>query len=145
MKFAAAFVLAGLALGSLMAWNVMGGDGSGCCPQCGCTHLVPVCRQVPVVTKVPKVEYTCKCGDICVPGRSIYCGKECVTDCDGNCHHEKVYQPTCGKIYPTAKLVKTTKMIEKCTYKCVVEYVCDQCGCNCTSGSRSAVPGKVHD
>jgi hypothetical protein len=95
---------------------------------------VPVCRQVPSVTKVPKVEYSCKCGDICVPGRSVYCGEECVTDGDGNCHHQKVYQPTCGKIYPTVTLVKTTKMIDKCTYKCVVEYVCGKCGRNCTSG-----------
>lgn len=141
MKSIFFLVLSGLTLGTLLAWNVMAGDGYGCCAHCGCNNLVPVCRLVPVTTKVPKVEYSCKCGDICVPGRSICCGKECVTDCDGNCHQAKVYEPTCGKVYPTVTLVKTTKMVEKCTYKCVVEYVCDKCGCNCGSGTGCATPG----
>jgi hypothetical protein len=78
-----------------------------------------------------------------VPGRSVYCGKECVTDCEGNCHQRKVYLPSCGKVYPTVMLVKTTKMVEKCTYKCVVEFVCDQCGRNCSAGAGCAAPGNV--
>ena len=123
MRFLLTIALGSLALGSLIAWSVKGGDGSGCCPHCGCNDLVAVCKQVPVVTKVPKVEYSCKCGDICVPGRSIYCGKECMTDCDGHSPHEKIYQPTCGKIYSTVSPQKTTTMVEKCSYKCVVEYV----------------------
>jgi hypothetical protein len=137
MKLIVPLLLSSLALGSLLAWSVKGSEGS-CCPQCGSNQLTPVCRQVPVITKVPKVEYSCKCGDICVPGRSIYCGKECVTDCDGKCHHQHVYQPTCGKTYPTVTLVKTTTMVEKCSYKCVVEYACSNCGCNCSGASCTA-------
>jgi hypothetical protein len=138
MRFLLKLAFGSLALGCLIAWTVNGGDGSGCCPHCGCNNLVPVCKQVPVVTKVPKVEYSCKCGDICVPGRSIYCGKECVTDCDGCTHHEKIFQPTCGHIYKTVTPEKKTTMVEKCSYKCVVEYVCGKCGCNCGGGGYSA-------
>jgi hypothetical protein len=51
-----------------------------------------------------------------------------VTDCDGHTHHQKVYLPTCGKIFSTVTPAKTTTMVEKCTYKCVVETVCCNCG-----------------
>src|ERR1043165_3014030 len=74
MRFLLKIAFSSLALGCLIAWSVKGGDGSGCCRHCGCNNLVPTCKQLPVVTKVPKVEWSCKCGDICVPGRSIYCG-----------------------------------------------------------------------
>jgi len=114
---------------SLAVWNARAGEGCGCgCPHCGCSNVAKVCRLVPQVTKVPCVEYSCKCGDICVPGRSICCGKECVTDCDGHTHHQNVFMPTCGKVYATVVPQKTTTMVEKCTYKCVVETVCGQCG-----------------
>jgi hypothetical protein len=63
-----------------------------------------------------------------VPGKSCYVGKECTTDCDGNCHHVKVYQPTCGKVFQTVTPAKTTTFTEKCTYKCVPETVCCKCG-----------------
>lgn len=140
MKLLATLIFGGITFGSLLAWDVMAGDGGGCCARCGCANLVPVCRQVPVITKVPRVEYSCKCGEICVPGRSVCCGQERVTDGDGNCRYQKVYQPTYGKIYPTVTLVRTTRMVEICTYRCVVEYVCSQCGCNCEGRTGRAGP-----
>ncbi len=118
---------------SLIAAKAQAQDG-GCCPHCGCNNVTKVCRLVPVVTKVPKVEYSCKCGDICVPGHSKCVGTECVTDCDGCTHHQKVYEPCCGKIFKTVTPEKKTTMVEKCTYKCVVEYVCGKCGCGCGNG-----------
>jgi len=138
MKFVASIVLCSLAVVCL-SWSVRGGDGCGSCPHCGC-GVTKVCRIVPVVTKVPKVEYACKCGDICVPGKSRCVGTECVTDCNGCTINQKVYEPNCGKVYATVTPQKTTTMIEKCTYKCVVEYVCDKCGCNCggAGGAHSA-------
>jgi hypothetical protein len=141
MKFILSTSLAVLMLASLVAWNVNAGDGSGCCPQCGCNNLTAVCRVVPVVTKVPKVEYSCKCGDICVPGKSICVGTECVTDCNGNTCQQKVYEPCCGKVYSTVTPGKTTTMVEKCTYKCVVEYVCGKCGCGAGGGPTYAPAG----
>jgi hypothetical protein len=118
-------------------------EGGGCCPQCGCNNVTAVCRLVPVVTKVPKVEYSCKCGDVCVPGHSKCVGTECVTDCDGHTHHQKVYEPSCAKIFKTVTPQKTTTMVEKCTYKCVVEYVCGKCGCGCSGNANGYASPQV--
>ena len=120
-----------------LVWNVQGGDGCGNCPRCG-SGVTKVCRIVPVITKVPKVEYSCKCGDICVPGKSRCVGTECVTDCNGCTINQKVYEPNCGRVYTTVTPEKKTTMVDKCSYKCVVEYVCEKCGCGC--GGQS-MPG----
>jgi hypothetical protein len=117
----------------LCVWAANAGDGGACCHQCGCTNLQKVCRLVPTVTKVPKVEYSCKCGEICVPGRSQCVGTETVTDCNGNCYQVPAYQPTCGRVYATVTPAKTTTFTEKCGYKCVVGTVCGNCGCSCGS------------
>lgn len=135
MKFRLAIAFASLLLGSLV-WNVRGGDGCGCCPQCGGCDFKTVCRIVPVITKTPKTEYDCKCEDFCVPGRSRCVGCETVTDCNGNCYQQKCYEPTCGKVYSKTSLIKTTTMVEKCSYKCVAEKVCCRCGC----GGGQAAP-----
>jgi len=121
-----------------------GGDSCGCCPHCGCNEFKTVCKVVPQVNKTPKVEYCCKCEEICVPGRSQCVGTQCVTDCNGCTHEENVYQPTCGKVYTKKTLVKNTTTIEKCTYKCVAETVCCKCGCGASGGgysSQSYAPG----
>jgi len=123
-----------------LTWNVRGGDNCGCCPHCG-SGVSKVCKLVPVVTKTPKTEYYCKCGDICVPGRSRCVGTECVTDCDGCTHQQKVFEPCCGKVYATVTPGKTTTMVEKCSYKCVVEYVCCKCGCCLGSSGSGAEHG----
>jgi hypothetical protein len=135
MKFKVSTALLLLAAACL-AWNVRGGDGCGSCPHCG-GCLTPVCKLVPVVTKTPKTEYYCKCGDICVPGRSTCVGTECVTDCDGCTHNQKVYEPCCGKVYATVTPGKKTTIVEKCSYKCVVEYQCCKCGCCGNSAGTS--------
>jgi hypothetical protein len=129
MKILTAFSIV-LALIPILAWAT-GGESCGCCPHCGCNETKTVCRLVPQVTKKPKIEYECKCEDICVPGRSCFVGTECVTDCNGCTHEEKVYQPTCGKVYTKRTLVKKTTTVESCTYKCVAETVCCNCGCSC--------------
>lgn len=117
-----------------LVWNVQGGDSCGTCPRCGC-GVTKVCRIVPVITKVPKVEYSCKCGDICVLGKSQCVGTECVTDCNGCTINQKVYEPNCGRVYTTVTPEKKTTMVDKCTYKCVVECVCEKCGCGCGGGN----------
>lgn len=112
-----------------LSWNALGGENCGCCcPHCGGCEFDKTCRLVPHVTKVPHVEYSCKCEDVCVPGKSCYVGKECVADCDGNCHEQHAYAPTCGRVFMKVTPAKKTTMIEKCGYKCVVEYVCCKCG-----------------
>lgn len=144
MRLYSTLIIVALGLLPLLA-RAGGGDSCRCCPQCGCNEFKTVCRIVPQTTKTPKVEYSCKCEDICVPGRSQCVGTECVTDCNGCSHEEKVYQPTCGKVYTKKTLVKTTTTVEKCTYKCVAESVCCKCGCCCGSGtgysSQSYAPG----
>ena len=61
-------------------------------------------------------------------------------DCNGCPINQKVYEPLCGRVYTTVTPQKTTTMIDKCTYKCVVEYVCEKCGCGC-GGGGNAMPG----
>jgi len=62
-----------------------------------------------------------------VPGHSKSVG----TECDGNSHQQKVFERTCAEIFKTVTPQKTTTMVERCTYKCVVEIVCGKCGCVC--------------
>jgi hypothetical protein len=138
MRFVLSLTFAALALGVLGSVYARGGDGAGGCPQCGCCNVTKVCKIVPVTIQVPKTCYACKCGDTCVPGKSTCVGTECVKDCDGHTCQQKVYEPCCGKVYKTVTPEKTTTMIQKNSYKCVVEYICDKCGCCC--GSEQA-PG----
>lgn len=145
MKLLAKIAFVTLAFTSLLVWNARGGDGGGGCPQCGCCDVKVVCRIVPVVTKTPKVEYSCKCEDFCAPGRSRCVGTETVTDCKGNCFEQKCFEPTCGKVYTKSTLVKTTTMVEKCTYKCVAETVCCKCGsCRGTADQTTTAPASGH-
>jgi len=123
--------------------GIQAGEGCGC-PHCGCCDVKVVCRIVPQITKTPKVEYSCQCEDVCMPGRSICTGKETVTDCHGNCYQQKCYEPTCGKVYNKTTLVKTTTMIEKCTYKCVAETVCCKCGSSYGTNATPATPAGLH-
>jgi len=102
--------------------------GQECCDRCdlcGCASPCrKVCRCVPEVKKTPKVTYSCECEDFCVPGpsqRSAYCD-----DCGKK---QYVYTPTCAEVRTRKKLVKHETMVEKKTYKWVVETICDACAC----------------
>jgi hypothetical protein len=128
MKYIFPRITAALALAALVAAHLAAEEPCSCCAHCGCHNVTKVCRLVPVIEKVPKVEYFCKCEDVCLPGRSKCVGTETVTDCDGHCHQQKVFEPCCGKVFSRVTPGKTTTMVEKCTYKCVVEYVCGKCG-----------------
>jgi hypothetical protein len=60
----------------------------------------------------------------------------------------KVFETTCAKLFKTVTPQKTTTMVEKRTYKCVVDYVCGKCGSVCggnnnpqpTATSKAAQP-----
>ncbi|HEX4130825.1 MAG TPA: hypothetical protein VHZ24_12350 [Pirellulales bacterium] len=109
-----------------------------CCPQCGCHKLKKVCHLVPEVKKVARTEYSTKCEDFCIPGRSEPCGTRCVNDGCGGCHEEKIWQPTCGCVRTRTLLVKKVTVEEKPGFKCVVEAYCCHCGCNCAAAGKGA-------
>ena len=96
------------------------------CNQCGCNQGRKVCKLVPTVTKTTTFEYSCKCEDICLNGRSKCIGTKQVCD-DGCMKCEKVMQPTCCEVKTITKLVKTPVVKEKHGWKCVVVQVCGGC------------------
>ena len=139
MKLSQLYAVGVLVLFVVKAFAWSESNGFDCCPHCGCHNLTKVCRMIPEIKKVPKVEYSSKCDDFCLPGRSHCVGTQCVTDCNGCCKSEKVYEPNCGRVRMISKLVKTTTMVEKSSFKCVVETICEQCGGNCDC-QNSPVP-----
>jgi len=116
----------------LMVPCIAGGPQQ-CCPQCGCTSLKKVCRQVPDVKIEKETNWTVVCEDICLPGPSRYCGTKCVPDPEarGGMRREIIWEPTCGRIITRKKLKKETVNVEVPIIKCVVDTVCEQCGCQC--------------
>jgi hypothetical protein len=121
MKYASVLTLLIAVLGSV--GSAEAGHG---CNSCGCNQGRKVCKLVPVVTKTTKFEYSCKCEDICLNGRSKCIGTQQVCD-DGCVKCEPVMQPTCCKVKTITKLVKTPVVKEKHGWKCVVVQVCGGC------------------
>jgi hypothetical protein len=107
------------------------------CHHCGCSKVRKVCCPVQEIVKETTFEYSCKCEDFCIPGRSKCVGTCCKPDCNGCCHREKVMQPTCGKVATKTVLVKTPVVKEKCVTKWVVKTVCCSCGKDCGPGCAS--------
>jgi hypothetical protein len=122
MKYASILSLAVAVMG--LVGSADAGHG---CNQCGCNQGRKVCKLVPSVTKTTTFEYSCKCEDICLNGRSKCIGTQQVRDCDGCVKCEKVMQPTCCQVKSITKLVKTPVTKEKHGWKCVVVQVCGGC------------------
>ena len=102
------------------------------CAQCGCGQLKKVCRMVPDVKKVTEFKYTVEEEEVCLLGKSGSEERMVADACspDGlRC--ETVTTPRCGRIVCKKKLKKTSTTVEKPVFKCVVETMCCQCGCNC--------------
>lgn len=104
------------------------------CHHCGCCQVRKVCCPVQEIVKETTFEYSCKCEDFCVPGRSKCVGTCCKPDCNGCCHCEKILQPTCGQVRTKTVLMKTPVVKEKCVTKWIVKTVCCGCGKDCGHG-----------
>ena len=104
------------------------------CSNCGCRQFDRVCRTVPEVKKITESKYVVECEEVCLPGKSR-CEERIVADNDapGGQRCETVMVPTCSRIVTKKKLKKVTTTIEKPSWKCVVDTVCTQCGCQCGS------------
>ena len=113
------------------------GDCKDCpCAHCGCmAHCQKVCHVICEWKDVKETVYTCRCTDVCIPGRSE---KGCtqIDECDpDNCRLLHDYKPlytlwnpsNCARIRPVTKLVKIEITHKVPTYKWVVEYRCDHC------------------
>jgi hypothetical protein len=102
--------------------------GNGACCHCqGCPATRQVCRWVSETKTIEVEKWDCECETICIPGRSEHCGKRCAADCDckkSALHH---WSPTCAKARTIKKLKKVKEKQEVCTWKWIVEEVCDQC------------------
>lgn len=129
-----------LSLVVALAGLVAQADAGHGCNQCGCNQGRKVCKLVPNVTKTTKFEYSCKCEDICLNGRSKCIGTEQV--CKNGCVTcEPVMQPTCCKVKTITKLVKTPVVTEKHGWKCVVVRVCG--GCRQCAEAREATEAET--
>jgi hypothetical protein len=105
-----------------------------CCDHCGCdSSCEKVCRVICEIKKVPKVTYDCECEDVCVPGPSC-----CTVVCDECGNKKKVFTPTCGKVYTKTKVVKHEELVDKVTYRWVVETLCCGCSARCAAADRAA-------
>jgi hypothetical protein len=105
------------------------------CPQCGCGQLKKVCRIVPDVKKVTEFKYTVDEEEVCLLGKSgadERVVEDSCSPCGQRC--ETVKSPRCGRIVCKKKLKKTSSTVEKPSFKCIVETICCQCGCNCDQG-----------
>lgn len=137
MKYASILSLA-IALAGMLGTA----EAGHCCNSCGCNSGRKVCKLVPSVTKTTTFEYSCKCEDICLNGRSKCIGTEKVCDpCTGCVKCEKVMQPTCCKVKTITKLVKTPVVKEKHGWKCVVVQVCG--GCRQCAEAREATEAET--
>jgi hypothetical protein len=96
------------------------------CSQCGgCEQIRKVCKAVPETKKVKSTVWSCKCEEICIPGRTL------THDC----------QPTCGRPRNVTKLVKKEVTKEVPGYKWVTTYVCGKC-CDAASEVPAPTPAK---
>jgi hypothetical protein len=113
------------------------GDCRDCpCEHCGCqAHCQKICHPVCQWKDVKETVYTCRCTDICIPGRSE---KQCtvVDECNPyNCPLAHDYKPLytlwnpaqCARTRSVTKLVKLEVTHKVPVYKWVVEYCCDSC------------------
>jgi hypothetical protein len=135
------------------------GDCRDCrCEHCGCqAHCKKVCHAICEWKDVKETVYTCRCTEVCIPGRSE---KECtkVDECNPyNCPIAHDYKPIysiwnpaeCARIRPVTKLVKLEVTHKVPVYKWVVENCCDRCCCAMTdrgssnSGSPADMPAQA--
>jgi hypothetical protein len=109
-----------------------------CCPQCGCHEgLIPVCHTYWTTKKETKYRYCCQCEPICIPEGSTCCRKLCGTTGDGAdgscCNDVGGASGHCNcSIFAQHKLVKFPYTVETPVCKCKIDWICPQCGCNCT-------------
>ena len=122
----------GMAAAILLFAVALAAGGDGTCSHCqGCAATKKVCRWVPEKKKITIDKWDCECETICIPGRSQHCGKDCTVDCDGKKHTVHHWIPTCAKPRTINKLRKVKEEKEVCTWKWVVEEVCDHCAGKC--------------
>lgn len=129
-------------------------DGCGqisACALCGChAPCKKVCRLVCETKKVEETVWEVQCEDFCpllpkIFGKKCGCGDPgCGRDpavcggCEAGCGKEPP-TPQCGKSRVKKTLVKKTITKEVPVYRCVVEYVCGECGCG-DAGAAPAAP-----
>lgn len=111
------------------------------CDFCGCEcECESVCRLIIGTKTVPEITYSVECEEICLPGPSKCCGKECVEEIDPctGCvqhSHKAVWEPNPrGKPYVKKRLVKIETPQQVPAYKWVTQHVCPRCAqCGCLS------------
>ena len=98
------------------------------CNHCGCCdqHVRKVCRVKCEMKDVKTTKYGMVCEDYCLPGHGEKCG----------CQHV----PSCGCVRTKHKLTKFEEVKKVPTYKCVVEYLCDNCCHACGAAPMNEEP-----
>ncbi len=146
-----------LTLASIPCFVQAGDDCCQChCEHCGCqANCQKCCHVVCEWKEIKEYVYTCRCQDICIPGRSE---KGCTQydECAPYCPILEGPKPLytewcpgdCARIRDVSKLIKIQVTRKVPTYKWAVEYCCDKCRCkiaaedaangNPTAGNLSA-------
>lgn len=116
----------------------------GVCAQCGCAARVrKVCVPKQVEKEIIKVCWDYKCEDICIPGRSIKCGENCLQDECGWWTHG-IWKPTCARIKTRRVPVKTEVKRKVPAIEWVVECRCEGCcHAHALASPAAAVPPSV--
>lgn len=107
------------------------------CSHCGCSKVEKICRVVPDVKKVTQTKFVVECEDVGILGRSICQEATYGANCAPGEEPQMVRIPTCDRIVTKKKLKKVTTTVDKPGWKCVVETVCSQCGCECGTANCS--------
>lgn len=106
-------------------------DAAGPC-GCNCSNSCKTyCRLVCTMKSELTFDYSMDCDQYCHLGPSDKCGKKKV--CDNGIlgfHWETIWKPNCSCVVREKRtLVKVPVVKQVPVYTCVVERVCDHCGC----------------
>jgi hypothetical protein len=132
---------------------------SDCCAYCGCHGCCEkYCRIVCEMKEVKKTVWAVHCKDFCapLPNCPLHCCEgcengddescktcNCENSCDKHCdvcadlENRNYVPPHCGKVRTVKTLEKKEVTCKIPAYKCVVVYVCQNCGSKCSEGIKA--------
>lgn len=99
----------------------------GRCDRCGsCRGVRKVCMAKPVEREKTKVCWSSKEEVQCIPGRSIFCGKQCGKD-ECGCFALDIWKPTCARVITKTVPVKREVTRKVPGFEWTVEERCCDC------------------
>jgi hypothetical protein len=108
----------------------------GRCDRCGdCDRVQTTCVSRMTEKEVTKVCWDYRCEQVCIPGRSIFCGTRCQRD-DCGCWACWLWKPTCAEVITRHVPVKKEVQRKVPAVEWTVEERCCQCRHDGDAGSQ---------